>query len=60
MVEWPEEKDSISCTVLTGDSAGISNLKAAWYALAHCGSLFSLLEMQRNGIDEVNDVAFFR
>jgi hypothetical protein len=60
VVEWPEEEHSICCTVVTGNCAGIPHLKVSRHALLHCGSLLSLLDMQRYRINEINDVAPFR
>ena len=53
MVERPEEH-GISCPVVTRDCAGIPHLKVSRYSLVHCGSLFSLLDMQRNRINQIN------
>jgi len=59
VVERPEEH-GISCPVVTRDCAGIPHLKVSRYSLVHCGSLFSLLDVQRNRINKINDVTPFR
>ena len=60
VVQRPEKEHSICCPVVTGNGTGISHLKGSRHTRAHCGSLFCLLDMQRNQIDEIDYVAPFR
>ena len=60
VVEWPEEEHRICCFVGAGNCARIPYLKASRYPLGHCGSLFSLLDMQRHRINEIHHVTPFR